>query len=52
VFWGEQQVSMIGHQDVRMELTVLTLVTVQTPSLRTMMGFAALYPSYGKNKEL
>jgi hypothetical protein len=27
-------------------------VTVQTPSLRTMMGFAALYPSYRKNKEL
>jgi hypothetical protein len=27
-------------------------ITVQTPSLRTMMGFAALYPSYRINKEL
>jgi hypothetical protein len=27
-------------------------VPVQTPSLRTMMGFAALYPSYRKSKEL
>jgi hypothetical protein len=32
VFWGEQQVDMIGHQDVRMELTALALQGVAQPA--------------------
>jgi hypothetical protein len=32
VFWSEQKVDMVGHQDVRMKLTVLALQGLAQPA--------------------